>query len=47
MAVTNLLEESQSAEPLQFVFPKLESGAVAGMGQAETEYTVRGKKCFR
>lgn len=42
----NLLEESQSAEPLQFVFPKLQSGAVARMGQAETGYAVR-KKVFQ
>lgn len=39
----NLLQESQSAEPLQFVFPKLQSGAVARMGQVETGYTVRKK----
>ena len=35
----NLLEEAQSAEPLQFVFPKLQSGAVAHMGQVETGYS--------
>ena len=35
----NLLEEAQSAEPLQFVIPKLQSGAVARMGQVETGYS--------
>lgn len=39
----NLLEESRSAGALQFVFPKLQSGAAARVGQAETGYTVRKK----
>lgn len=34
----NLLE-AQSAESLQFVFPKLQSGAVTRMGQVETGYS--------
>lgn len=34
----NLLEEAQNAEPLQFVFPKLQSGAVARTGQVERGY---------
>lgn len=35
----NLLEKAQSAETLQFMFPKLQSGAVARMGPVETGYS--------
>ena len=35
----NLLEKAQSAEPVQFMFPKLQSGAVARMGPVETGYS--------